>query len=255
MKRRTNALAEKCENVLASVLGLAIHTIGAVHFNRRDPQQLFAVCLFARLVELASACKALLEKGTLVGIPVLLRSMFEADIDLRNMIKTPGYSKRMYASFLEQKLRLTREAASAKPNPFLAAVRAQRKPAEDLRDTQKELDELRAGGNGPIDIRCRAEFAGVLDAYLSVYNMLCLDTHNNIRSLEDWHIEATSAKDYRVVLFKQQKADLIHHLTAIPGILLVQCKALADFLGTKDIDFAPYFSELKDMQEHAKKEA
>ena len=255
MKRRTTALADNCENVLASVLGLAIHTIESVHFNRRDPQQLFAVCLLARLIELATACKALLEKDALVGIPVLLRSMFEADIDLRNMIKTTDYSKRMYASFLEQKLRLTREAASAKPNPFLAAVRAQRKPAEDLRDTQKELDGLKAGGNGPIDIRCRAEFAGVLDAYLSVYNMLCLDTHNNIRSLEDWHIEATTPKDYHVVLFKAQKSDLIHHLTAIPAILLIQCRAVAEFLGTKDVDFAPYFTELKDMQEQAKREA
>jgi hypothetical protein len=87
----------------------------------------------------------------------------------------------MYASFLKEKLRLTKEAASSKPNPFLTAVRVSRNSAEDLKETQNELDRLVAEKKGPIDIRCRAELAGKLDEYLSVYNMLCLDTHNNIR--------------------------------------------------------------------------
>jgi hypothetical protein len=252
MKSNVDRLAEKCEAVLESVLRLASHLLKSLQFNRHNPQQLYAVCLFSRLLELAWGCKAPLAKNTLVGIPILLRSMFEADIDLTNMIKCADYSKRMYASFLEQKLRLTKEAASSKPNPFLAAVREHRKPKKDLAETQKELDKLRGERSGPIDIRCRAELAGLLSEYLSVYNMLCLDTHNNIRSLEEWHLKVTGPDDYRVVAFKQQKSDLLHHLSSIPGILLVQSKALADFLGTKDIDFAPYFAELKTIQTDVK---
>lgn len=114
--------------------------------------------------------------------------MFEADIDLTNMMRCPEYYKRMYASFLEQKLRLMKEAASSKPNPFLVAVLEHRNLKSDLEETQKELDNLKGQRNGPIDIRCRAELAGLLDEYLSVYNILCLDTHNNIRSLENWHL-------------------------------------------------------------------
>ena len=89
--------------------------------------------------------------------------------------------------------------------------------------------------------------------------MLCLDTHNNIRSLEQWHLDVTSDDDYQAVAFKMTKLHLLHHLSSIPGILLVQSKALADFLGTEGIDFDPYFKELKEMQaelkRHAKKEA
>lgn len=60
---------ERCEESLASVLGLALHFLETLRFNRKNPQQLFSVCLYARLLELATACKALLEKNAMVGIP------------------------------------------------------------------------------------------------------------------------------------------------------------------------------------------
>jgi hypothetical protein len=250
--KNTNEVAMQCENTLASVLGLAMYFLKTLSFNRKDPQQLYSVCLYTRLVEIASGCKALLEKNSLVGIPIFLRSMFEADIDLTNLMKCRDYSKRMLASFLKEKLRLTKEAASSKLNPFLAAVRTSRNPADDLKETQDEIDRLAAEKHGPIDIRCRAELAGKIDEYLSVYNMLCLDTHNNIRSLKDWHLEEVGSDDYHAVAFKQTKAGLVHHLSAIPGIILLQTKALADFLGTGGIEFDKYYKEYKELQQAVK---
>ncbi len=259
MNDETQALAKQCETFLESVSGLAICLLDTLRFDRQNPQQLYAVCLFSRLLELASGCKVMIEKDALMGIPVLLRSMFEADVDLTNIMKYPDYPKQMYASFLKEKLRLEKEAASSSTNPFLTDIRKHRNPKDDLAQTQSELDELIEEGNGPISIRCRAMRAGRLDEYLSVYNMLCLDTHNNIRSLEDWNIEITSEDEYRVVAFKMTKADLLHHLSAIPSILLVQSKALADFLGTTGIKFEPYFEKLKSIQtnikEHVQKDA
>lgn len=239
---------ERCEELLASVLGLAIHFLETLRFNRKNPQQLFSVCLYARLLELATACKALLEKNAMVGIPILLRSMFEADIDLTNLMKCPDYYKRMHASFLEQKLRFTNEAASSRPSPFFAEIRTNRNPKKDICETQAERDQLIAEKNGPINIRCRAEFAGKLDEYLSIYNILCLDTHNNIRSLEEWHIQKLAAEDYQVVVFKQSKADIAPELIYISRILLIQTKSLADFLGTTDIEFDKYFIELQELE-------
>jgi hypothetical protein len=250
---RANKVAKQCEDTLASVLGLAMHLLKSLSFNRKDPQQLFSVCLYTRLFEIASACKALLEKNALIGIPILLRTMFEADIDLTNLMKFRDYSKRMYASFLKEKLRLTKEAASSKPNPFLTGVRAKRNPTVDLKETQDELDRLAGERNGPVDIRCRAELADKLDEYLSIYNMLCLDTHNNIRSLEEWHLEVAGPNDYQAVAFKLSKADLVHYLSAIPGILLLQTKALADFLGISSIEFEKYFQEITVLQQEVKK--
>ncbi len=145
----TNKVAMQCEDILASVLGLAKHFLDTLWFNRQDPQLLYSVCLYTRLFEIASGCKALLEKNALIGIPILLRSMFEADVDLTNLMKSQDYFKRMYASFLKEKLRLTKEAASCKPNPFLTAVRAKRNPTEDIKETQNELDRLAAEKKPP----------------------------------------------------------------------------------------------------------
>ena len=242
---------ERCEELLASVLGLALHFLETLRFNRKNPQQLFSVCLYARLLELATACKALLEKNVMVGIPILLRSMFEAGIDLTNLMKCPDYYKRMYASFLKEKLRLTKEAASSRPNPFLAETRANRNPKKDICETQAELDKLIAEKNGPIDIRCRAEFASKLDEYLSNYNSLCLDTHNNIRSLEEWYIQKLAAEDYQVVVFKQSKVDIVPEIMHISHILLIQTKSLAGFLGTTGIEFDRYFAELRELADSA----
>jgi hypothetical protein len=255
MSDKTKNLAKQCEAVLESILGLAFHLLESLIFNRRDPQQLYSVCLFSRILELAFGCKAILEKNILVGVPVLLRSMWEAEIDLANMMKYPDYYKRMYATFLHQKLRLMKEAASSRANPFLATVREHRNPKKDMEETQAKLYKFKNEKNGPIQIRSRAKLAGKLNEYLSVYTMLCLDTHNNIFSLEDWHLDEISTNEYRAVAFKHEKADLIKHLSSIPGILLVQSKALANFLGTEGIDFTPYLKELKKMQSDVKKYA
>jgi hypothetical protein len=82
--------------------------------------------------------------------------------------------------------------------------------------------------------------------------MLCLDTHNNIRSLEDWHLEVVGPDDYHAVAFKQTKGDLVHHLSAVPGIILYQTKALADFLGTVGIEFEKYYKEYTELQQAVK---
>ena len=115
-------LAGRYENLLASLLGLALRFLRELRFSQGHPQQLVSVCLYARLVELGCACKALLEKNALVGIPILHRSMFEGDIDLTNCLKHTDYPRRMTATFLDEKIRFLKEVMSSRPNPFFTAA-------------------------------------------------------------------------------------------------------------------------------------
>lgn len=39
-----NDVAKQCEDALASVLGLAMHVLKILTFNRKDPKQLYSVC-------------------------------------------------------------------------------------------------------------------------------------------------------------------------------------------------------------------
>jgi hypothetical protein len=245
-------ITAQCENCLAGILGLAFHFIGTLRFDRNDVQQLICVCLYARIVELASACKALLEKNVLACIPIILRSMFEADIDLTNCMADKDYFERMNLSFLEKKRRLTEEANPSKNNPFLRLISQVRNVKQDLAETQKEIATLSRKGFYSLSIRKRAKQAGKLNEYLSVYNFLCLDTHNNIRALEYQHIQAKSKDQYQVVVFGRNKSDFVEHSIAISDILLSQTKAVNDFMKIEGIDFEKYFSEYKQLQDAVK---
>jgi len=44
--QNANEVATQCEDTLASVLGLAMHFLKTLSFNRKNPQQLYSVCLY-----------------------------------------------------------------------------------------------------------------------------------------------------------------------------------------------------------------
>jgi len=241
------SLVQQCENSLESVLDVSLKLLKAIKFDRKNTQQLYAVCLYCRILELAFGCKVMMDNNALVGIPILLRSMFEADIDLVNVMKHSDYPKQMCAAYIEQQIRMTKAAIASKSNPFFAEIHKQREPHRDLKEAELELEKLIPDKN-PHRIKGRAKLAEKLEEHNSIYNMLCSETHNNIQSLERWHLNVTSMDEYHVEVFKTSKDDILHYLSAIPGILLVQSKAMAEFIGVEGVDFEPCFKEFRSMQ-------
>ena len=190
----------------------------------------------------------------MVGLPVLLRSMFEADVDLTNCIKDEDYFRNMYASFLKESIRLTKETLSEKDNPYLKPIAGFHDFRKKLESTQDELANLKSEGYCALTIRDRADKAGKLNEYLSLYHMLCLDTHNNIGSLEDYHIvSGENHENYQVVVFKLTKEDLIANISAIPGILFHRTKDLIDFFGLDYANIGQAFEQFKQIQQRLKK--
>jgi hypothetical protein len=261
MGKRTSrkVLTQLCEDSLSSALGCALSFLEKVSFDKKDGQQVAAICLFARITELAASCKALLEKQALVGLPILLRSMFEADVDLTNCINDTSYFKAMYAAFLKERIRLTKEALPDKDNPYLSPISQFRDFGNELQVTQVELEQLESEGCCSLNIRERSDKAGKLNEYLSLYNMLCLDTHNNIGSLENYHIiSGENQSDYHVVVFNVKKEDLLACISAIPGILFHRTRDLMEFFGLDDFKIVNCFENFKKLQqsleEHAQSE-
>ena len=144
---RTNTeLVQSCEYHIEVSLGCALSFLDKVHFDKKDGQQLTIICLFSRIVELAASCKALLEKNALTGLPILLRSMFEADIDLTNCIKEKNYFKKMYASLLKEEIRRLKESFPEKKNPFLAPINSDDSIACELKLTENKFESLKKEG-------------------------------------------------------------------------------------------------------------
>lgn len=90
---------------------------------RIDPSNsthLHAVTLHATITELFGACLVLAEdRDHAIGIPILLRSMQEALVDLDNLVHDAGYIENIEAANLKQLLKLL---DSAKTNPLLAGL-------------------------------------------------------------------------------------------------------------------------------------
>jgi hypothetical protein len=61
-----------------------------------------------------------------------------------------------------------------------------------------------------LSAKLRFERANYLDMYLSVYAELCVHSHNNLRALDDRHIEK-SGDDCRIVFFRPNRLQEIEH--------------------------------------------
>ncbi len=248
-------LATGFQGALSSVLGLSDHVIAELKFDGKYPQQLCVVCLYARLHELACGAMALLETGALVGIPLLLRAMFECDVDLTNAVKDPLYYKNMHSSYLKEQIRLGSVAESTEDNPYFGSADARPDILARLHSLRKELSVLKSEDRGPLQIHERALLAGRQQEYRTVYNMLCGDTHNSTESLESWHIDKSSPDLLRVTLFKMRKNEILHYLSSLPGLLLIQAEVVAQFFGTEGIDFDAYFHQVTGLHSEFKGKA
>lgn len=110
--------------LLSTVLSDSNRYAADFRFDKEHSQQLTVLCMYCTIIELAHAEQALIEKGQTTAMPVLLRSIFEAYADLRALIDDHDYYKRMYATFLQEKVRFLRNAERTPNNPFFVGVNA-----------------------------------------------------------------------------------------------------------------------------------
>jgi hypothetical protein len=169
-------------------------------------QQLVAICLHGTVLELCGACISLIRSGDHVGVPILLRSLIEAFVDLRILVKEPTYLDSMQVAYLADSKRVLGDLTKGFYDgtgigdgvPF-------DKLQEHLNKSVEELHSLRQKGTKPLDTRERFTRAR-LKSYMAVYWMQSQDTHNNLRALQRRHI-STEDDSTRVQFFRRQDFD------------------------------------------------
>ncbi len=214
---------------------LAVTLLRLLRFNKAHGQQFVAVCLHTRLIHLAAGCHAAGKDRAAPCIPILVRSMWEADIDLDNAIADVEFFRHMYASFLKEKLRLSHAAHAQQGNRFLTSVPTALNLPEVTRETKAEFDRLTAEKHGPLSVKQRARTVNRLDEYESIYNLLCLDAHNNVSSLESDHVEHRPDGSYQMTLYSEgMTASAVKDLLFAIGILAASIDKTHSLLGTTD---------------------
>jgi Family of unknown function (DUF5677) len=142
--------------------------------------QIHALALHGTITELFSACILLAKHGEPTAIPIILRSMYEALVDLDNLVHDAGYVEHIQAANLKQTIKIM------KSTPLKQEFQEGRKA--DYQQFVTQLAELEAKDKGALRIRNRCDRAGRLDEYESLYALFCLDTHNNGAALADRHL-------------------------------------------------------------------
>lgn len=171
-------------------------------FDKRNPVDLHRIALYGSLVEFSGAIVGAILNNARIGVHPLFRSMLEASVDFRNLIRDPSYIEFMNANHSAQWLQVLEEAQKAM-NPYLASIT--KLPDLDARITTErgKLFLLKQQGYKSLNVKERFDRAGMIEEYRSMYNFLSCDAHSNIRALISRHAEI-SERDFEVVYYRDE---------------------------------------------------
>ena len=171
------ARAEAVSDVVPLVLAAAARLPQP---HEESMAQLYALGLYGTMVEQLSACVLLALFGEPSTIPIILRSMYEALVDLDNLVHDASYHWRIEHANLKQTLSIMRSG------PLREEFQKGRK--EDFDQLNARLAELEREGKASLKISKRCKAVGRSDEYDSLYALFCLDTHNNAAALAERHL-------------------------------------------------------------------
>ena len=181
----------RSDSIVSRQLAFAHHAIDVMlaspaALRWKSPAQQMALALHATVIELFAGCIALIECERVAAVPIVLRSLYEAVVDLNNLLQAPEYLERMEAAELKQRKELL---VQGKTNPLMHGFEQKVDISAELKTAGTKLAELERRGRGVLSIKDRCIAVGREDEYRTVYALLSLDVHNNISALADRHGE------------------------------------------------------------------
>jgi hypothetical protein len=164
-------------------------------------------------------------------IPVILRSVHEASIDLINISKFDDYPDIMLLSLAQQELKMLRHFESHKKYSELfsdgSIPKRRLQAAKSIVSTHKHLENK-------TKLISRFKSAAREIEYFSLYNDLCRSSHNNLDSLVYAHSDNNGHDAVsHCAPSTENTAKYIHSITSI---LQTSATIFHDFLEIPDID-------------------
>lgn len=169
-------------------------------FDKTHALHRTTIALYGSILELTGASILLIDRRLITGVPILLRAILEAYVDLVNLIENARYGYNLEVAYLKEWLKLLEEAKTGK-NEYLADLNKEKTLNSTIAKWADEKRKLEAKGYRALKIEGKFRLAGMEKEYRSVYNLLCNDAHNNLLALVGRHIEREQG-DFSVVVYK-----------------------------------------------------
>lgn len=184
-------------------------------FNKSDSWHRNLVSLYGSMLELLGSTCILIQEEAHIAIPILLRSFIEAYLDFVNLASDKTYGFNMDAAEAKEWITLLSEAKTG-ANPFLKNIASDEEIASALSQQVQKRCQLKLDGYNPLSQEDKFNKANLSPLYRSVFNSLCCDSHNNIRSLVSRHINiSTDQQDFSVEFYRRIKPDELYFQIAL----------------------------------------
>lgn len=222
--------------LLDSIISSFLAEVSKIQFNKYNPQQLYLICLYGRIIELSVSALNLMKANDHAGIPILIRAQMEAFVDFANLVEDKDFIKTIAATFIDQKKRLYKNLEKHLDPSEIP-------PAEDG-GAEKAL-----AGHRPQKIWKRFENIKLEKTYVTAYFILCNYAHNNLAMLEHRQLEKDE-EEHRVTFFKEEPFEIFIRFAMTLGATLVDShKILMNFfqksLEVKTQAVCEQFSQLR----------
>jgi hypothetical protein len=203
-----------------ALLAKLLHLAGKFKFDAKHPLHLHAVALYGSILELSSSLRPLYLSEHYSSVPIILRSLLEAYVDLENLSKDPKYGYSLELSYLEEILKFLKEAKSDQ-NIYMTIIA--QKPDLDNRvdDFKTKIATLKGKGYKNLDKFKKFQKANLENEYRTIYNMLCCAAHNNYRSLRDRHMSFNNGR-IKVEYFKKPDFEELENCFGVTCEILVR---------------------------------
>lgn len=138
------------------------------------------IALLARILCGADSISTLSSDKRYAYVPIILRSMLEARIDLINLVQESDYLRIMTYNFSQQEIKFLNNNGTNRSNDDSPLTGQQTTERLDKATTYyKENSDIANDAS----IRARFNKAGLISEYIITYNLLCRSSHNNIDML------------------------------------------------------------------------
>lgn len=169
-------------------------------FDKKSALHRTSIALYSSIIELSGTCCLLVDNNQGAAIPIVLRALLEAHVDLVNTLQTPRYGYYLELGYVNEWLKILQEAKRG-TNEYLAEISAAPNLDETIKNFTQEKLKLKADGYQNFSIKQKFIKASMEKEYRSIYNNLCAHAHNNLQALIDRHFEREQG-DLSMILYK-----------------------------------------------------